>query len=601
MPASKGASIPAAPQTTSGAPPAPAIVAPGWRRPARGSPALGALAGLARRHPRASALVAYLGLSLATTGWRWLPDPSASCACQGNDPTFYMWALRWWPYALTHGLNPLESHFVWYPVGANVARAASIPSAALALWPVTALFGPLVSYNVMSLASPTLAGFCAYLLCRHVVRRELPAVAGGYLFGFGAYQLPQMVGHPNLSLVFLVPLIVLVALRRVEGQMSRAAYVAALAALFIAQVGLSTEVLTTTALMGGVMLVAAYVLTRGKARERVDGLVLETIAAGWIAVAIASPFIYYALVKGGAPAEAIGDGYGLDLLNPIVPTITTWAGGGAFHGLTVRFEGGAFAEANGYLSLPIIIAFGLWAARTHRRLLARLALVAAIASFLMALGGHLHVAGAEAIPLPWHLIEGLPAIRQITTSRIAMYTSLAVAVGIAAWLAESPPAPRAAARRRWAVFALGAVLVFPSLGGELWSAPPPPPAFFRTGAWRHYLRPGETVLALPYAQDGTSMGWQAECGFCFRMPEGYLGHSGATQITSQKVANELGANERVDPRLLEAFLVRYGVRDIVVDTSPRTPSPYALQFATLGMRGTLVGGVWVYRVPASGL
>jgi hypothetical protein len=580
-------------------PSAPAVVVPVWRRPTRRLAALEALPGVVRRHPRAAALAAYLGLSLATTAWRWLPNPTTSCACQGNDPTFFMWALRWWPYALTHGLNPLESHFVWYPIGANVARAASIPTAALALWPVTALFGPLVSYNVMSLASPTLAAFFTYLLCRHIVRRELPALAGGYLFGFGAYQFPQLVGHPNLSLVFLVPLMVLAAIRRAEGRMPRGAYIAALAAMLALQVGLSTEVLTTVTLMGAVMLLAALLLTRGEQRRRVDALAAETIAAGWIAVAVVSPFIYYALIKGGVPSEAIGDGYGLDLLNPVFPTITTWAGGSAFHALTAKFESGGFAEANGYLSLPIIIAFWLWATRTRRRLLARMLLVAAVVSFLAALGGHLHVAGIETIVLPYHAIENLPVLRQLTTSRIAVYTSLAVAVGIAAWLAESPPAPRAAARR-WAVFALGAVMVFPNMGGELWSAPPAPPAFFRKGTWRHYLRPGEPVLALPYAQNGTSMGWQAECGFCFRMPEGYLGHSGASEITSQKVVGQLGANERADPGALRAFLVRYGIRAIVVDMSPRTPSPYAAQLSDLGLRGIVVGGVMLFRVPASG-
>ncbi len=96
------------------------------------------------------------------------------------------------------------------------------------------------------------------------------------------------------------------------------------------------------------------------------------------------------------------------------------------------------------------------------------------------------------------------------------------------------------------------------------------------------------------------MGWQAECDFCFRMPEGYLGHSGPQAITGLKIANELGADEEVQPALLLSFLEQDGVRDIVVDTSPRAASPYEYEFDHLGMRGVTVGGVTVYQIPRSG-
>jgi len=158
------------------------------------------------QRPRLWAFGAYLVLGLLSAGWYALSDPSSTCACIGNaDPATYMWALEWWPHALLHGLNPFVTHYLWAPTGANVARAATIPAAALVLSPITALFGPVVAYNVLSIASPILAAFTAYLLCRRIVARELPAFVGGLLFGFGAYQFTQLVGHPNLTLVFRVP------------------------------------------------------------------------------------------------------------------------------------------------------------------------------------------------------------------------------------------------------------------------------------------------------------------------------------------------------------------------------------------------------------
>jgi hypothetical protein len=553
-----------------------------------------------RAHPRTWTLALYLALSLAVLGWRILPNPATDCACQGNDPPTYMWALAWWPHALLHGLNPFWTNYVWYPVGANVARAASIPSAAFALWPVTALFGPLVSYNVLTIASPTLAAFTAYLLCRRIVGRELPAIVGGYLFGFGAYQFPQLVGHPNISLVFLVPLFVLLALRRLAREISGRRYVALMTVMFVVQLGLSTEVLVTTILIGFALLLAALALAPRPERQRVDRLMLETLAAGWIAAIVCSPFLYYALVKGGTPTETISDTYGLDLLNPFVPTVATWLGGATLHGISSKFEGGGFAEANGYLSLPIIAAFVIWTATTRRRFLARMLIITAVISFVFALGAHLHVAGSESVPLPYALIKNLPIIRLLTPSRLAMYLSLAVAIGVAAWLAEAP-AEGSGRLMRWLVVALGALMVFPNPNGEPWAAPPRQPAFFRTATHRLYLQSGTVLLALPYAQDGTSMGWQAECDFCFRMPEGYLGHTGPSLIIEQQVANELGGNKEVDPAQLLGFVQRYGIGAIAVDTDPGDASPYQYEFARLGMHGITAGGVTIYYVSQRGL
>lgn len=54
------------------------------------------------------------------------------------DPNFYVWAWGWWPYALTHGLNPLYSHLIGAPGGYNLAWATTSPAVAVLMWPVVA-------------------------------------------------------------------------------------------------------------------------------------------------------------------------------------------------------------------------------------------------------------------------------------------------------------------------------------------------------------------------------------------------------------------------------------------------------------------------------
>jgi hypothetical protein len=547
------------------------------------------------RHPRPIAFGAYLILSLVTVGWYALGDFRNTCACIGNaDPATYMWALKWWPFAIAHGHNPFVTHYLWAPSGANLAHAAVIPAAALIVSPITALFGPIAAYNVLSIASPTLSAFTAYLLCRRIAGRELPAFVGGLLFGFGAYQFSQLVGHPNLTLVFLVPVAVHLALRRAEREISRRAYVGSMAALFVLQVGLSTEILTTGVLFGAAMLLSARLLAPAPYRERIRGLFAETVGAGAIAIVVASPFLYYALVSGNFPhgPGGISDALGLDLLNPLFPTRSSWFNHD-FQALGLTFEGGNIAEADGYLSLPIILAFVIWLVGTRRRFLARMLLIAAVLSFVAALGSHLHVAGMQTIALPYNWFHDLPIIDQLTPSRIIMYTTLAMSIGIADWLAD--PSGRRVAR--WLLVAAGIALLVPNIPSEYWGTPPENPSFFTTSDYKRWLTPGEQDLIFPFGAGGNSMLWQAETGLAFTMPEGYLGNTAPPEFASQPVLNDLGSGQPIDPAALKMFLERYHVRHVIVDGP--AASTYVPTLQKLGLQPLQTGGVYVATVPPS--
>lgn len=541
------------------------------------------------------ALAFYLLFALLTIGWHAISAPSHVCACVGSqDPTAYMWGLAWWPHAIVHGLNPFVSHVIWYPTGVNVARAAMIPTAAIAMWPVTALAGPLVSYNVLTIASPALAAFTAYLLCRRVVRRELPALVGGYLFGFGAYQFAQLTGHPNLTLVFLIPLIVHVAVRRVERSTSRRAYVTMLALLLVLQAGLSTELLAETAAFGLLALVAARLIAPPPYRGRVLGLIGESVLAGLIALALASPFFYYALFSGTFPEGApnLSDVYGLDLLNPLFPTYSTWLGHHDFLTLGLSYETQNVSEADGYLSIPIVIAFLAWALPAwRRRPLARIVTVLAAITLLAALGSHLHVAGNQTVALPFNWVRHLPVLDNIVPSRIILFTALAISIGIAASLASTRPG----ALTRWLIVLLGVVLIFPNLIKPLYGAEPRNPRFFSTDMHRSYLARGEPVLVLPFGVNDVSMLWQAESGFYFNMPEGYVSGEVPVPFNSDPTAASLVLNGTPSAPALGSFIRAHHVRRVVVD--PAVPGPWAGLLDQLGLHGRSLGGILLYAVP----
>ena len=111
-----------------------------------------------------------------------------------TDPKFYTWAMRWWPYAVSHGINPLFSHQIGAPHGYNLAWATTTPSVDLLMWPVTAAFGVLVSYNVMLLLVPPVSAWAAFIAARRLTGRFWPALLAGAVYGFCALR-----GDPQLA------------------------------------------------------------------------------------------------------------------------------------------------------------------------------------------------------------------------------------------------------------------------------------------------------------------------------------------------------------------------------------------------------------------
>ena len=545
----------------------------------------------------ALALASYLLIGILTIGWHAILHPRTICTCVGTeDPAQYMWAMSWWPHAVVHGLNPFVTHYLWSPTGVNTAQAALIPTAAFAMTPFTLIFGQIFSYNVLSILSPVLSAFTAYLLCRRLVGREWPALAGGYLFGSSSYEFAQLTGHLNLTLIFLIPVMGHIALRRFDREISRAAYILLLGALFVLQAGLSTELLAECVGFGAILLITARFQVPVSDRLRVDRLIKETIGAGILALVVGSPFFYYALFSGSFPkgASGLSDVYGLDLLNTTFPTLTTWLGRHDFLSLGLTYEKGNITEAGGYLSVVLILVFLSWLIGTRRDRPLRLYMgILAGTSFLAALGSHLHVAGYQTFGLPFNWVRDLPVINDIIPSRIILFTTLAVAIGIAAWLAN----PTGHAVGRWLLISLSIVMLFPNITSTLYGVPPRNPGFFSNAEYKRYLTPGETVLVLPFGHNDVSTLWQAETGFYFYMPEGYISGVVPPPFDGQITVGQLVANVPPSPPDLGSFIREHAVSHVVVDVAQAGPWPALL--AQLGLHPQSVGGVLLYPVPGA--
>jgi hypothetical protein len=433
----------------------------------------------------------------------------------GADPLQFVWCLKWLPWAIAHRQPLLHTGLMWQPLGVPLLWVSSVPLLCFVALPFTWAFGPVAVYNVLVLLAPVLSAGAAYGLCWFICRRHLAAWAGGYVFGFSSYEMAADYATPNLSYAFLLPCLVLVALRRIGAQAGRGPTVAWAVLIMVAQFLISLELCATMAVFGVVAWVLALAMFAGR-RAALLGLATDFGAAALVAALLLSPLLA-ALWRDRAYVNlpAIWPYYFVaDPANFVVPTRLTLLGGQLAAPLTAKFPG-ILQEQGSYLGVPLL-AVCLAFAVVRRDAPARYLLVL-FGGFIMAsLGPGLWVAGHfTGVRLPWSLALHLPLIAQALPVRFALYVSLIASLMLAVFLASRGRSP-------WRLGAgcLACLALTPA--PHVWSALPVSP-FFAPGHVEAALGPNPRLLVLPFGPNGPSTYWQAENGFGFSETGGYFG------------------------------------------------------------------------------
>jgi hypothetical protein len=515
----------------------------------------------------------------------------------GTDPTdIFMWALGWWPHALAHGQNPFVLTHVFGPYRVNAGWVTTIPLLSLLAAPLTAAAGPVVSYNVLSVAAPALTAFTTYLLARDLTGYDATAVWAGFLVGFSGYEASQMLGHLNLSMVALVPLgiLILVRIHRGGGEVRPWGLIIALAAVMVAQFGISTEVLFTSGLFGALALGGLWAVEGRRARPMVEA----TAMAAALALLALSPWLAAMLANIPSVLVAQPGRFSVNLLNLVLPSVTT-IGGAAVVNLTMRFADRFPFEQTGYLGVPLLALTALgarsaWATRAGRWAVVMLAVV-----LLAALGPSLKSLGLlPRWPLPWGLVARVPVLDVVVPDRLMLYV-----VGLAALLsglyAARPHGPRARLGIT-AAMAVAAVASLPAPTPSLWvsriSAPP-----LVTSPVLTRVVHGGTVMVLPYFDEGLSTYYQVQSGFRLRLADGYLFEGipepwARLPITGRMKNGALSAN----PASVRQFQALLRSEDVTWAFVPAPANPLVVRLLTrsgLVDRGVALGMALFY-VPA---
>ena len=552
--------------------------------------------GTSSRGQAGLALGLYAAISIAYFGLPVLGHLRTSYIGSGQDPQIFIWALRWWPYAISHGMDPFYTHVVWAPVGDDVTWTSSVPGASLLALPITETVGPTAAWNVLCLTAPASAAWVAFLLCRRLTRSFAASLAGGFAFGYSSYELATMQAHLHLSLVFLVALVAYLLVRRLQGDLGERRLVALLTVALTLQFMLSPEIFATACGFGALALGLAWLLEVAE-RAQIVGLMRPLTFALSATAVLVSPLVVHMLTHVPPMVLNLPAAYSADLVNFVIPTPVTALGGqhlASFsHAIAPGASGGDISEKPAYLGIPLLIILCVFAVRRWRAASTKLLVAIVLVSALTSLGPILHVDGHQVSWSPGALLADLPVLANLLPARLIMFGDLAVAVMLALWLS---PGPRR--RAKWIVSALAIISLLPSGSFDGWHHTPFAARFVASGSYRRAIGRHDAVMTLPFAYRTDGMWAQAEADMYFRLvggalqptPSAYAQFPIFTSLTSPTHIDHAGFE-------LRRFLDAESVAEIVVDRSQLAKWQWLL--STLHLTPQTFADVLVYRVAGS--
>lgn len=512
------------------------------------------------------ALLGYLLLALALFSSTWV-DPAGSWIGSPKDPGLFIWYLGWIPRELAAGHNPLFTDYLSYPDGVNLMWNTSMLVPAVVLWPVTALVGPVVAYNLLITAGIALSAWLAFFAARLFIDRPLPCLVAGLIYGFSPALLPQALGHPHVVVALFPPIALILGHEILVRQRTHPVIAGAFTGIACAlQLLTGEELLALTLLIAAMGVAVLALLHRQETRSRVR-YAAKAAATAVVAFAIvtAIPLGFQFL----GPRRVYGnvqqpDVYVSDLLAFVVPS--------RFIHLT-----GNTTENGAYVGIPLAILFLAGVVVGRKRAWVRWTAAMTLVVGVLSMGPHLHVNGqVTPVPLPWMAVAQLPLLGSAVPSRLMVIAFLGIGV-VAAGAVAAAITARPAWRLATAVgliaslASVAAWLPYPSVQASA-------PAFFRPGGDVEKIAPGAAILVSPFSskQSTVAMYWQATANYRFKMPEGdaftpgpYLGpHPSFVESTLD--ALDARGTVTVTPQvraMVVAYLKLHGITAIVVGPS----------------------------------
>jgi hypothetical protein len=573
-------------------------------KPRRANTAAGAppAARAGRISPALQGLLAfgiYLAVWLLTAARAQVGQAGAALLEQRHspDPNFYVWSLRWWPYALGRGLNPVYSGQIFAPAGHSLAWATTAPPLSLLAAPLTLTAGPVASFNLIAAVALPVSAWAAFVLCRRLTGKFWAALAGGAVFGFSAYEQSHNVfGQINLTYSLLLPVLAYLVLLWWDEAISSRTLVLLAGLTMTVQFYLFAETFADLTAILALSLAVGFAIAGRSGRADIARLAKVTALAFAAAAVLCAPAIAYQLSnKAPRPARITA----MDLASLVLPQPGRTLG--------IAWLARAAAEpdrisAACYVGIPLLalallLAVTGWQNRLVRFLSCMLAVV-----MVASLGPAVYLLGRPVTGLPWAALFRLPVVRNAWPSRLMLFAYLVLAVATALWLARPTGQPGsgrwapgsgrwAPGSARWALALLGIAGIALNSAPITYARHSTVPAFVSAGQYRRQLSPGEIVVVVSEVRNA-GMLWQAESGFYMRIAGGFI-NAGFTRGTDLPTQVQKLANPTPYAVVqFERYVRVKHIGAILVDAG--NEPPWSGIFSRAGLVGHTSGGVTVY-------
>jgi len=480
---------------------------------------------------------ACLLLAMIVMSMVWVDPNRRALAHNGADQVFFEWVLQYTAHSITHLTNPFWTTILNAPTGVNIASNTSITVIAVALAPVTLIFGASVAFATALTLNLALSAYAWYwLFSRHVARTRTAAVVAGVFCGFAPAMIAHANGHLNFTAGWAVPFLLLHLSRLVRRDMPRREMVW-VGLLTVVQYSVGPEMLFFLGLAVGVYAIVYCLHRRGAFRILAPRVARRLGVAGAIA---AVPLAYPIWMQFAGPQAYQGTGFNkLGIWENVLSFgAIPWASLGGHAHLWVKLARN-FGEENSFFGPVLAIAAIVYAVRlcsrkvwerrtgpsTLGRVEARALSVTALFIMVCALGPRLNIASWHShIPLLWAALAKLPFFDSALPGRFALLLIPVIALLMVSFIDDVSTLPRRH-RGRTLALVLGVAALLPLVPVPLPAAETPQlPRFISSGDWRRYLPPGTTLVSIPPSSFDTydAQRWQTATDDAFTAQGGYF-------------------------------------------------------------------------------
>jgi hypothetical protein len=359
----------------------------------------------ARLSPRSTTLLVlflYAGLAVFMT-WPVASQLGTRLAGGRADLMTHQWTFWWVKEALSQGVNPLYTTLIFYPNGVSLLFH-NVAWFNILLWILLqAALGSVAAYNVIFIATFALNAFATFLLAREWTKESLPAFVGGLVWGFWP-TIQSHYDHPNMILVFTIPLTLLYLKRTMESGRRRDAV---LAGIFLGLTGvIRIHLLIMSSVLLGLFVLSRLLDRSCRTWQTARRLILMAVVAGVVLAPFALPIVIGQITR-AHPEDIfmeVAEGQ-TDLLAYVIPLphhpLSTEATRRIFYQFDVNQTYVAFI---GYTTLALAV-YGV--IRRWRQ--ARFWGLTALVYIAIALGPDLLVGGQTYpnVPMPYRLVDSL--------------------------------------------------------------------------------------------------------------------------------------------------------------------------------------------------